>query len=128
MINVTCAILIHEGKILATQRSKSMSLPLKWEFPGGKMEPNETEEDCLTREIKEELNIDIEIKERLQENIHDYGSFKIQLIPFLTTYTSGGIHLKEHQAYAFVTPSELLTLDWAEADIPIVQQLLKMKL
>lgn len=105
-----------------------MKLPMKWEFPGGKVEFNESEEDCLIREIKEELDIDIEIKERLQENTHDYGSFKIQLIPFLATYSSGIIHLKEHQAYAFVNRSELLTLDWAEADIPIVHQLLKMKL
>ncbi|MCR9182709.1 MAG: (deoxy)nucleoside triphosphate pyrophosphohydrolase [Flavobacteriaceae bacterium] len=128
MIHVTCAIIQQDGKFLVTQRSRHMKLPMKWEFPGGKVESNESEENCLIREIKEELNIDIEIKERLNENIHDYGSFKIKLIPFLATYSSGSILLKEHQAYTFLNPSELLTLDWAEADIPIVLQLLKMKL
>jgi len=128
LIHVTCAIIQQDGKYLVTQRNHHMKLPLKWEFPGGKVESYETEQDCLIREIKEELNINIEIKERLKESIHDYGSFKIKLVPFLAFYRSGKIHLKEHQTYAFVNPSELLTLDWAEADIPIVHQLLKMKL
>lgn len=62
MIDVACAIIIDdEGKVLAAQRSESMSLPLKWEFPGGKLSKNETAEDCIVREIQEELNISVTI-------------------------------------------------------------------
>ncbi len=59
MLNVTCAIILFQNKILVTQRSESMKLPLKWEFPGGKLEPGESEEACIIREIKEELNLNI---------------------------------------------------------------------
>ncbi len=128
MIQVTCAILIHEGKILATQRSERMPLPLKWEFPGGKIEVNETPEACLHREIKEELGIEVSLKERLVENEHHYDHLSINLIPYLAEITSGVIVLKEHKSYRFLNPSELLTLDWAAADLPIVHQLLKRKI
>jgi 8-oxo-dGTP diphosphatase len=60
-IRVTCAIIEFAGKVLVVQRSKKMNLPLKWEFPGGKIEEGELEEECIVREIKEELNLDIEI-------------------------------------------------------------------
>jgi 8-oxo-dGTP diphosphatase len=64
-IKVTCAIILIGEKVLAVQRSETMSLPLKWEFPGGKIEPNESEKDCIKREIKEELDIEIGIIKRL---------------------------------------------------------------
>lgn len=72
MITVVCAIIIKDGKILITQRSEFMSLPLKWEFPGGKLEDYESPEECLRRELKEELNINIHVLEKLVENKHDY--------------------------------------------------------
>ena len=128
MINVICAIVFFENKILVTQRSTIMKLPLKWEFPGGKQENNETEIDCIKREIKEEINIKIEIIKKLQNNIHDYGNFQINLIPYLAKYLSGEIILSEHIAYKLIDRSELIKLDWAEADIPIVTELIKLKL
>lgn len=128
MIQVTCAILIQEGKILATQRSERMSLPLKWEFPGGKIEVNETPEACLHREIKEELGIEICLTEKLVAHEHHYDHLSINLIPYLAEITSGVIVLKEHKSYRFLNPSELLTMDWAAADLPIVHQLLKKEL
>ncbi len=66
MIDVTCAIILRDGKILATQRSEKMNLPLKWEFPGGKIEQNETPGNCLQREIREELNLEIELLKKLE--------------------------------------------------------------
>ncbi len=84
MVNVTCAIIFLNDKVLVTQRSSKMKLPLKWEFPGGKLENNENEINCIKREIKEELNIEIEIIKKLSENIHDYGNIKINLIPFIS--------------------------------------------
>lgn len=128
MINVTCAIIYIEDKILVTQRSEKMKLPLKWEFPGGKLEENESEIDCIKREIKEEINIKIEILKKLSNSVYDYGAFKINLIPFISKYVSGKIVLSEHRDYKLLDKSELLNLDWAEADLPIVEEFLKLEL
>jgi len=128
MIPVLCAIIYIDNKILVAQRSEKMKLPLKWEFPGGKLEENESEIDCIKREIKEELNIEIEILKRLSSSNYDYGTFKIKLIPYLANYVSGDIQLSEHNDYRLLDKSELLNLDWAEADIPIVEEFLKLEL
>lgn len=128
MINVTCAIIMFEDKILVTQRSEAMKLPLKWEFPGGKIEPSESEIDCVKREILEEINIKIEVLQRLSKSTFDYGAFQINLIPFIANYLSGDIKLAEHKEYRLLDISELNNLDWAEADKPIVKEFLKLKL
>jgi 8-oxo-dGTP diphosphatase len=120
-IDVTCALIINEaGLVLVAQRSLSMNLPLKWEFPGGKIEPNETPENCLIREILEELNINIQIIESLPYNVHHYPLITIKLIPFICKFVNGEIDLKEHANFKWVYKNELLDLDWADADIPIV--------
>ena len=128
MLNVTYAIIQLNNKILVTQRSETMKLPLKWEFPGGKLEDGESEIDCIKREIKEEINLDIEIVYRLTNNIHDYGNFIVNLIPFLANHIQGEINLSEHKGYVLLEKSELLELDWAEADLPIVEEFLKLEL
>ncbi len=97
-----------------------MTLPLKWELPGGKVELNETPEECLIREIKEELNIEIKIIRELPSNIHNYPSISIKLIPFVCHITDNVITLKEHCAFKWIDKSQLLELNWAEADIPIL--------
>ncbi|MGY0040798.1 NUDIX domain-containing protein [Pedobacter sp. NJ-S-72] len=75
MIDVSCALIIsHEGQILVAQRSLNMHLPLKWEFPGGKVEPGESAEDCLIREIREELAVEIKIVKKMTPSIHDQGN------------------------------------------------------
>ena len=127
-INVTCAIVLFGNKILVTQRSEKMKLPLKWEFPGGKLEEDETEVDCIVREIREEINIEIEIVEKLTNSLFDYGNFKVNLIPFIANYKEGEIKLLEHKDYKLLYKTELLNLDWAEADLPIVEELLKFDL
>ena len=82
MIIVSCAIIEdRDGNVLATQRSPTMSLPLKWEFPGGKVESNENPEQAIMREIVEELNIEIEIKAQLEEVVHEYPTFSIKRDP-----------------------------------------------
>lgn len=128
MINVTCAIIFFDNQILVTQRSEKMKLPLKWEFPGGKLEENESEIDCVKREIKEELNIEIDVINKLSNSVFDYGTFKINLIPFIANYISGEIRLTEHKDYRILNKSELSFLDWAQADIPIVEEFLKLEL
>lgn len=128
MVNVTCAIILFESKILVTQRSEKMKLPLKWEFPGGKLEHNESEIECVKREIREEINIEIEVINKLSNSVFDYGTFKINLIPFIAKYISGKIFLSEHKDYKLIDKSNLLNLDWAEADLPIVEEFLKLEI
>ena len=125
-LKVTCAIITIDGKILAVQRSRTMSLPMKWEFPGGKIEAAETEVECIKREIREELGIEIEVQERLTPSIHQYPSFTIELIPYTAHYLSGDLKLKEHNSYVLMNRYELDRLDWAEADIPIVKEIMKL--
>jgi 8-oxo-dGTP diphosphatase len=120
---VTCAVIFFGEKILAVQRSRSMNQPMKWEFPGGKIEPGETDEQCILREIREELGIEIEITGTLRPNVHNYGNFTIRLVPFLAKYVSGNILLKEHKQYQLLDRSELMNPDWAPADVPVVMQL-----
>ena len=124
MIPVTCAIIFKESKILVAQRSASMKQALKWEFPGGKIEAHETAAQCLLREIKEELNIEIEIIQQLEAHIYDYGNFSIQLIPFVCKYSAGDIVLAEHKDYQWIQKEELPTLDWAPADVAVVEAML----
>lgn len=124
MIDVTCAIIELGKRVLVTQRGPEMKLPGKWEFPGGKLEPGESQEQCIIREIKEELQLDIQVKKRLAPN--EYQG-KIRLIPFICRWIGGEIHLTEHAAYQWVSPDQLLQKDWAEADIPIVHAYLKNK-
>ncbi len=126
-INVACAIILNEGKILAAQRSEKMSLPLKWEFPGGKLMENESAEDCILRELKEELNIDVVIIDKLNDSFFDYDSFSINLIPFVTQFKEGQLILSEHKDARWFISKELEQLDWAPADIPILHDLMKTK-
>lgn len=123
-ILVTCAIIQFDDKVLAVQRSKNMKLPLKWEFAGGKIEEGETDVECIKREILEELNIQIEIKEKLTPVTHEYPDFKIKLIPFTAEYVTGKLKLKEHSDFVLVNKRKLINLDWAEADIPILKEYL----
>lgn len=126
MPKVTCAIIVSNDKTLVVQRSEKMKLPNKWEFPGGKIEKNETEQACILREIKEELNIEIELVQRLTPAIFDYPSLSIQLIPFLANYSGGELKLAEHKGFKWLPKKELLELDWAEADVPIVKEYLNL--
>jgi 8-oxo-dGTP diphosphatase len=126
IIPVTCAIIRFDNKVLAVQRSQTMSLPLKWEFAGGKIESGESEIECIKREVFEELNIKIEVKERLTPVTHQYPDFKIKLIPFITEYISGELQLKEHSLYVLADKKDLIDLDWAEADLPILKEFIEL--
>ncbi|HEY0897257.1 MAG TPA: (deoxy)nucleoside triphosphate pyrophosphohydrolase, partial [Sphingobacteriaceae bacterium] len=126
MIEVACAIILGaDGRVLAAQRSGAMSMPDKWEFPGGKLEQGESAESCLVREIREELDVEVRVIEALEPNIHSYASTTIRLIPFTCRIVLGEIRLREHRACRWVRPGELLALDWAEADIPCVINFLR---
>jgi len=121
-IQVTCLLLFHQGKILATQRGAAMDLAGYWEFPGGKVEVGESPENSLIREINEELSIDIRICGALTPVLHAYPSKLIQLIPFLGTWQGGSLKLTEHAQSQWLGKEDLLSLTWAPADLPIVQE------
>lgn len=126
MLKVCCAIIECNNKILVAQRSSSMVLPLKWEFPGGKIENEECEEVCIVREIQEELGMDITVKTRLTPVIYHYEEFSLELIPFICEVTNSTFQITEHTAVCWATLDELSNFDWASADIPIVNEYKKL--
>jgi len=125
-IRVVCAIIQNGNKTLAVQRSKNMALPLKWEFPGGKIKLNESEIDCIKREIQEELDIEIDVGKRLTPSLHKYPDFTIELIPYISKLQSGILTLNEHEQKRWLNREALINLDWAEADVPIVNEYIKL--
>lgn len=119
-MQVTCAIIERDGLVLAAQRSASMSMPLKWEFPGGKVDHGESLEECLRRELVEEMGIDVQVKKKLPASTHVYPTFTVTLHPFVCSLGSGTIHLHEHAAIIWLPPANLYTLDWAAADLSVI--------
>jgi 8-oxo-dGTP diphosphatase len=119
-VTVVCAIIEHEDKVLAAQRSLRMPLPFLWEFPGGKVKEGETEEHSLLREIREELNISVTIHERLTTSSHFDGQKQIHLIPFICSIDEGNPKAIEHEAFLWCDQEKCAELNWCPADIPIV--------
>lgn len=124
-IAVVCGLIVKDdGRVLAARRSSSMDLPGKWEFPGGKVEPGETPEEALIREVNEELGILVKISGTIPAHIHHYKEKSIKLIPFVCSVISGEVRLREHQSWNWFDHKKLGELDWAEADIPILKEYL----
>ena len=123
IIPVVCAVIIKNRQVLCAQRGLFMSLPLKWEFPGGKVEDGETYEEALIREIKEELNLIIDVRTLFLSVDHTYPDFNLSMHSYLCSAFSGELILKEHQQSQWLYVNELDRLDWAAADIPIVKKL-----
>ena len=118
MIRVTCAVIRNEdGKVLIVQRGEATDHPYKWEFPGGKVGIDEEEDDCIIREIQEELSMDIIICGKLPEVEHDYGHKQITLIPFICDTLDELPVLSEHIAYKWIHEYDLLNIDFSEADV-----------
>jgi 8-oxo-dGTP diphosphatase len=126
MLEVTCAIIFKENHVLIAQRSANMKLPLKWEFPGGKVEPGESKVACLAREIKEELNLEIGIGEELSAITHHYPEFSLRLYPFICTYQSGELNAMEHAQVKWEKIVNLMDYNWAAADVPVVEELMEL--
>jgi 8-oxo-dGTP diphosphatase len=126
VLNVVCAIIIkNDGRILITQRSERMKMPLKWEFPGGKIEIGENAEHAVIREIKEELNLNIRIVKSHLPYKHQYPGFTLLMMPYETEIVSGELFLKEHWNYAWVYPSEFPSFDFSDGDMEIVRRLMQ---
>ena len=123
IIEVVGAAIIKDNKVLAMQRSEQMTLPGMWEFPGGKIEANETEEQALIREIKEELNITVEIRDYINEASYDYDFGTVKLKVYTAEIVAGDILMEEHSDGKWVTADELMAIDWAPVDIPAAEAL-----
>lgn len=122
MINVLCGIISNsEGQIFIARRKPGKSMEGKWEFPGGKLEPDETEKACLQRELLEELGMQVKIGEKLGENEHHYETFSIRLIAYQCEFISATYELTDHDIYRWVSNNELLNYDLTDADIPFLQ-------
>jgi len=126
-VEVVAAVIVKDGKILCVQRNinKYEYISLKFEFPGGKIEAGETKVDALKREIKEELKMNIEIQNEFLTVDHEYPDFKLIMHSFLCTTSDENLTLTEHVAFKWLTKDKLIELDWAAADLPIVQKLLR---
>lgn len=114
-IKVVAAIIIENGNVFATQRGYG-EFKDGWEFPGGKVEANETPEDALVREIKEELDTEIEVLELLDTVEYDYPKFHLSMECFICKMKSGDLILKEHEAAKWLTKETLDSVDWLPSD------------
>ena len=119
-IEVVAAIIHDNGKILATQRGYG-EFKDGWEFPGGKIEPGETPQEALVREIKEELDIEIEVKDFLETVEYDYPEFHLSMDCFFCTIRSGELVLKEHEAAKWLTAETLESVEWLPADKGLIE-------
>lgn len=115
----------RDGRVLVARRPPHKLLPLKWEFPGGKVEPGEEPAAAVIREIHEELGCAIRVSQALPPFIHDYGTVVIEMIPFLCSLApdSPEPHPHEHVAVAWAEPASLRAYDLAAADWPVVDAL-----
>lgn len=121
-IQVVAAIITHNHRIFATQRGYG-EFKDGWEFPGGKMEPGETPGEALVREIREELDTEIEVGDLVETVEYDYPMFHLTMHCFLCTIRSGNLVLKEHEAARWLTGDELDSVDWLPADVKVVEKL-----
>ena len=124
-IEVVAAIIIFEDKILCVQRgdNKFDYISRKYEFPGGKMEVGETKTQTIKREIFEELKMDIDVLEEFMTVTHQYPDFLLIMHSFICKCESPTLVLTEHIGYKWLNKHELENLDWAAADIPIMNRL-----
>jgi 8-oxo-dGTP diphosphatase len=123
MRKVTAAVIEKDGKILIAKRKREDALGGKWEFPGGKLESGETPEECLTRELREELGIETRIEAFLCSSRFVYRHMDVELLAYRTSYVSGEIRLHEHERAVWVLPEDLKEYDFSDADKPVVKRL-----
>ena len=125
-IEVVAAIIINKNnEIFCARRKDEGELALKWEFPGGKIEKGESHQEALIREIKEELSTDIKVTNFIMTVKHQYESFHLTMHAYLADVINGDLILNEHTGFKWLKKEQLNSLDWAEADLPIVDFLSK---
>ena len=124
-VRVVAGIIIEDGKVFATQRGYG-EFKDGWEFPGGKIEQGETPEEAVVREIMEELDTEVEVKELFDTVEYDYPKFHLSMDFFICKIKKGDLVLKEHEAAKWLAKETLHTVDWLPADYGLVEKLREM--
>ncbi len=124
-IEVVAGIIFYKDMVLCVQRPKNKYIYIseKYEFPGGKVEKDELKEDALRRELLEELNITVKIASFFMSVNHQYPDFELTMHTYICEVETQELSLNEHIDHKWLTVNEMIMLDWAAADIPIVKKL-----
>ncbi len=123
MIKVTAAIIVKTGKVFIAKRKPPGRMPGLWEFPGGKIEDGETPEQCLKRELREELEVDAAIGDHIGTNLHHYEFYTVALMAYRAKIVTGEIKLNDHTNMAWVSVDEIENFEFAPADLPFVEMI-----
>lgn len=124
LLEVVCAVIVHDGRVLAARRKPGGDAGGKWEFPGGKVKRGESYEEAICREITEELSCSVKVVQVLKPNVHRYPSLSLRLTPIVCSLAAGLPVALEHQELAWLCTRDLPGIDWAAADLPVVDQLI----
>ena len=124
-VNVVAAIIIHNNQVFATQRGYG-DFKGGWEFPGGKIEENETPEEALVREIKEELEMDIEVGKLLDIVEYDYPKFHLTMKCYVCKMKNSKFILNEHEDARWLDSKNLYSVEWLPADLVLIDQILSV--
>lgn len=124
-INVVAAVIFKDDKVFATQRGYG-EFKDGWEFPGGKVESGESPEEALCREIREELEVDVNVGDLIETIEYDYPAFHLSMKCFACTIAGGSPHLLEHEAAKWLTSMQLCSVEWLPADVTLIPKIEKM--
>ncbi len=127
-IRVVAALIVNEGKVLLCRRAPGQRLAGYWEFPGGKVEGAETDEESLERELLEELRIKTKVTNQIAENTHQYEDFSITLVLYLTKIVDGTIQHTVHDKCEWIYPVNISSRNLAPADLPFINAILSKEL
>ena len=119
-IKVIAGLINHNGRFLIAKRNLKKSLGGLWEFPGGKVEEDESPEECMARELKEELDIEVEVGELITSNKHKYPHGIFELLAYRVKHVSGEMVLNDHEEIKWVTADEMSNFEFPPADLPII--------
>ena len=123
MIEVTAAIICKDGKLLICQRPKGKNCEFLWEFPGGKIEPGETGEECIVREIQEELGVTLRVLRKLTDVVYEYPDRTVHLHFYVTEIEQGKLTRKEHNAFAWIATEDIPSYQFCPADEKMLRKL-----
>lgn len=125
-IDVVGAVVVRGGLVLAAQRGPGMAMAGHWEFPGGKIEPGESPQEALVRELREELRCEISVGDRVETTSHAYDFGVITLTTYFATVISGEPRVTEHAQLRWIPVADLRSVEWAPADMPAAERVMRV--